>query len=288
VSAFENCHKITSAWEKGYVNHPRDPGGATLNGVTQNVYSAYRKRTGLTVRHVKEMTKQEELHIYETQYWSVIKGDQLPPGIDLCVYDMAVNSGPNRAIRYLQAALGVKQDGQIGNVTLLAVREAYETDRDADVIVAIMSARNRFLRSLNTFDVFGKGWMNRTRDIEAKAKRMETVEDSAKVFAITAKKTQPRQAQIEKPIAYDPEKADQPKEPAVTAQKAGWLAQIATFLALAGTSINTAIGGVKTILDGVLPEGGWITLTIFIVVAIAATLVALHQRKAADLNEVQK
>ena len=39
--------------EGNYVKHPRDPGGATMKGVTQRVYDAYRKRRGDDLRSVR-------------------------------------------------------------------------------------------------------------------------------------------------------------------------------------------------------------------------------------------
>ena len=59
--------------------------------------------------------------IYRARYWDAVAGDELPEGLDLAVFDFAVNSGPVRAVAYLQAALGVAQDGIVGPVTLGAV-----------------------------------------------------------------------------------------------------------------------------------------------------------------------
>ena len=42
----------------------------------------------------------------------------MPPGLDLAVFDLAVHSGPLRAVRLLQAVLGVEADGIVGPVTL--------------------------------------------------------------------------------------------------------------------------------------------------------------------------
>lgn len=45
--------------EGGYVNHPKDPGGATNFGVTQRVYDSYRKDRGQSARSVKQITSDE-------------------------------------------------------------------------------------------------------------------------------------------------------------------------------------------------------------------------------------
>lgn len=121
-------YKIVQPWvlayEGGYVDHPKDPGGATMEGVTQRTYDADRRRHGLGVRPVRQMEPRERDAIYKTQYWDAVRGDDLPSGIDAAVYDYAVNSGPSRAARELQAVLGVMQDGVIGVMTLDAAQAA--------------------------------------------------------------------------------------------------------------------------------------------------------------------
>jgi lysozyme family protein len=147
--------------EGGYVNHPKDPGGATNKGVTQRVYDAHRRGKGLPERTVKLITPQEVRDIYRVMYWGTVKGGMLPLGVDYAVFDLAVNSGPNRAIRYLQLALGLKDDGILGPLTMERVRNS----NAAAVVANIMSRRVSFLRQLRTFQVFGRGWMARVNDV---------------------------------------------------------------------------------------------------------------------------
>lgn len=54
--------------------------------------------------------------VYRQFYWNAVSGHDLPDGVDYAVFDFAVNSGPARAARYLQAACGVglAEDGVIG------------------------------------------------------------------------------------------------------------------------------------------------------------------------------
>jgi lysozyme family protein len=295
MSAFEACHAITHQWEKGYANHPRDPGGATMDGVTQRVYDAFRRKEGRPLQPVRRITHEEKLAIYERQYWQAVHGDNLPPGLDLVVYDMAVNSGPSRGIRYLQAALGLKQDGHMGEVTLAALQEAYDRDDDDAVIKRYMDARERFLRSLGTFDVFGKGWMNRTRDVRAKAMRMEQIEDVARAFrargkaAVEATKNKRTTAEPlplpKPPVVYRPDKATSaPAEPAVrganAAKTSGWLGG----LAAAASAAQAAIGGVRETLDGIVPNGGVIALAVIVTVGIGAAAYAWQQWREADVS----
>lgn len=100
-------------YEGGFVNHPRDPGGATNMGITRRTLAAWRGHP-VSVQDVRDLTKSEAMAIYKAHYWDAVQGDRLPRGLDYAVYDYAVNSGPGRAARDLQRCLGVTVDGIIG------------------------------------------------------------------------------------------------------------------------------------------------------------------------------
>lgn len=144
--------------EGGFVNHPKDPGGATNKGVTQRVYDGFRDRAGQPRRSVREIESDEIEAIYRRQYWDAVRGDDLGPGLDYCVFDFAVNSGPSRAAKFLQRALGVAQDGVIGAVTLGALAKV--SDRAA-LCESICRDRLEWLMTLRTWGTFGRGWKRR-------------------------------------------------------------------------------------------------------------------------------
>lgn len=152
--------------EGGYVNDPQDPGGATNKGVTQAVYDAFRGRAKQPRLSVKSISTAELEAIYRNEYWNRIKGDDLPAGVDYAVFDFAVNSGVNRASRYLQAVVGVEPDGAIGPRTVAAITDPKRT------IDALSDKRLTFLRQLPTFGRFGNGWSARVGDVRIKAKGM--------------------------------------------------------------------------------------------------------------------
>lgn len=154
---YETCLRWVLAHEGGYVNHPKDPGGATNRGVTQRVYDAWRRRNRVQTQSVATISDEEVRSIYRVQYWDQVRGDDLPDGVDYAVFDFAVNSGPSRAAKYLQRVAGVTQDGIIGNVTLAAVGR-FNSD---EVIRELCQDRMDFLRRLKTFGTFGKGWTRR-------------------------------------------------------------------------------------------------------------------------------
>jgi lysozyme family protein len=157
ASNFKPSLTYTLAFEGGYVNHPKDPGGPTNRGITQAVYDAYRKLNGLAPKSVSLISLGEVAAIYKQQYWNAVLGDSLPIGVDYAVFDFAVNSGVARASRYLQLALGVMADGHIGYQTQVALGQA---DPQA-LIIRLCADRMAFLKGLDTYATFGKGWARR-------------------------------------------------------------------------------------------------------------------------------
>ena len=148
-------------WEGGYVNHPADPGGATNKGITQRVYDDWRVRQGQAARDVKLLEETELQAIYESGYWIPPRCDLLTDPLDLVHFDTAVNSGPKRAVRFLQKAVGCNVDGDFGQGTKDAVAAC---DRAA-AVTAYCDAREAFYRDIvarkPSQAVFLKGWLNR-------------------------------------------------------------------------------------------------------------------------------
>jgi lysozyme family protein len=165
--SFEPALAALLKHEGGYVNHPKDPGGMTNLGVTKRVWEAYIGKE-VTEDDMRNLTPYVVAPLYKTRYWDAVKGDELPAGVDMCVFDCAVNSGAGRAIRLLQKVVGVKDDGVIGPATLNAVR----SKAVQDVIEGFSDHRQKFLESLPTFGDFGKGWTRRVVEVEDQSKRM--------------------------------------------------------------------------------------------------------------------
>lgn len=166
---FAACLSVTLGYEGGYSNNPADPGHATDFGVTQAVYDAWRRSKGEFVQSVRAIEPAEYQAIYRMQYWDAVRGDQLYIGLDLAMFDDAVNSGPVTAIKALQRALDVSVDGQFGLETLGALGKV--TDKAA-LIQTICNERVSFWRSLSTWRIFGRGWSARGNGIQAKALAM--------------------------------------------------------------------------------------------------------------------
>ena len=160
ASNFQQTTEWLLVHEGGFVNHPRDPGGATNRGVTQAVYNGYRARMGRPQQTVRNITTAEVYDIYRTQYWDKVWADQMPAGLDYAVYDFAVNSGPSRSIKFLQRILGVGDDGVMGNVTMGAIAALSDQQVD-ETIRALCTNRWNWMKRLRTWDTFGRGWTRR-------------------------------------------------------------------------------------------------------------------------------
>ena len=161
---FDRCLAITLAHEGGWADHPKDPGRATMKGVTIGVYAQFKGRK-VTKDELRNISDADLRTIYLRNYWDKVRGDDLPAGLDLVAFDGAVNSGPSRGARWLQHGVGALPDGKIGPET---VRAATITNA-AQAVGRACDARLSFLRSLKTWATFGKGWSSRVEDIRAKA-----------------------------------------------------------------------------------------------------------------------
>ena len=159
---FSRALPLILAHEGGYVDHPKDPGGATNQGITQRTYDEWRDYLGADRKGVRGISPDEVSQIYRARYWDAVKGDHLPDGLAYCVFDAAVNSGPARAVRWMQAALGVPADGVAGPQTLAAAQRCDV----AGAIKSVCAARLAFMRSLKIWPTFGRGWAARVADIE--------------------------------------------------------------------------------------------------------------------------
>jgi len=155
--------------EGGYSNHPKDRGGPTNKGITLAAFKANVKPDA-TIADLKKITDAQVSATYREAYWNLIKGDDLPGGVDYAVFDFAVNSGPSRAAKFLQRLVHVEEDGWIGPQTLAAVRV---TDA-IPLIKQLCDDRLDWLQTLDNWDTFGKGWATRVSDVRDDAVQLAT------------------------------------------------------------------------------------------------------------------
>ena len=171
---FKSALKHVLVHEGGWADHPRDPGGATMKGVT---LTTYRRHFGSdkSKDDLRNISDEELEQIYNSGYWSKCCCGELPSGVDYALFDAAVNSGPGRGAKWLQAAVGAKQDGGIGPKTLSRIKE----HDPIQITDAMCDARLTFLHSLSTWPTFRKGWGRRVEAVRATAIVMAGGDSSA-------------------------------------------------------------------------------------------------------------
>ena len=162
---FEVALKALLKHEGGFVNHPADPGGMTNLGVTKKVWEEF---VGHAVdeQAMRSLTPETVAPLYKKRYWDAVHGDDLPSGVDLCVFDCAVNCGVSRSVRFLQHSVGAVEDGVMGPDTLARVTKSLPNKLIAD----FCAQREMFYKGLPTFGDFGKGWMAASSTVAVAAK----------------------------------------------------------------------------------------------------------------------
>jgi lysozyme family protein len=202
---FTRALSLVLKHEGGWSDHPADPGGATMKGVTLANFRRY-VEPNATKDDLRRITDAQVASVYRRFYWDAVHGAELPDGVDYAVFDFAVNSGPGRAIKYLQGVVGVVQDGRIGPATLAAVR----AKPHAAVIHDLCDRRMAFLRGLKTFVTFGKGWSSRVAGVRSEALKMAAPNTGE---GITSKPQQSQGWQQPQTPRVEPERIT-PAEPA--------------------------------------------------------------------------
>lgn len=142
--------------EGSYSNHPSDPGGETMWGVTIKVARAHGYNGPMA-----EMPVSTAKAIYRDLYWDAVRADEMPSPIRYPLFDAAVNSGVRQSVKWLQSAIGASADGAIGPQTMRLVNEA----NPDQVVRKMVGERLRFMASLSTWPAFSRGWTRRLADI---------------------------------------------------------------------------------------------------------------------------
>lgn len=132
--------------EGGYVNNPHDPGGETKFGISKRSYPSV---------NIADLTREDAKAIYRRDFWDPL-GDA-HAAIKFQVFDFAVNAGMQTAIRKLQSAIGVADDGHWGPRSAATLAAMYVPD----VLMRFAAERLMFYSSLSSWASFGKGWTRR-------------------------------------------------------------------------------------------------------------------------------
>lgn len=153
---FDQAFDTLLKHEGGFVDHPDDPGGATRYGVTEAVAREVGYRGDM-----RDLPLDLAKRIYRERYWDAVRAEQLPAQVRYVVFDAAVNSGVGQAARWLQRAVGARDDGVIGPQTLAAVAQ----HNPEALTRRFLSQRLRFMAGLANWPAFGRGWARRIADL---------------------------------------------------------------------------------------------------------------------------
>lgn len=161
--------RLIGKYEGGYGWNKKDPGGPTNFGITCFDLAAHRhqKMTSMAAwaKPVQQMQLAEAEAIYAEKYATAIQYDALPAGVDACMMDYGVNSGPARAITVATALVGLKA----GHMDAALISKIEHMGATA-FINKMCDERLRFMHSLKggkMWAEFGHGWQRRVDDLRA-------------------------------------------------------------------------------------------------------------------------
>lgn len=173
-TSFATAMRLVREFEGGYVDDPDDPGGATFMGVALNRLG---RVLGIRTKHeLKQLTVPEVSRYFKAHYWAVSRCGDLPEGIDLFVFDAAINQGNRASGRFLQRSvnrMGPRRklvvDGRIGPATVAEITEVVggtdamspHPERLERLIWWLVAHRCVHYSSLTKVAKYGVGWFRR-------------------------------------------------------------------------------------------------------------------------------
>ncbi len=163
---------FTLAWEGGFTNHPKDPGGPTNKGITQATYNRYLRRNDRNIQSVRNITDKEVYEIYEKDYWDTVRAKFLKAPLALVLFDTCVNLGPGGCIRRLQSALNVPITGSWTQAISDKIHKADAGEIALKICQMRITKRHERVKEDKSQSVFLKGWLNRDRALIKEVKEM--------------------------------------------------------------------------------------------------------------------
>lgn len=175
-STYKNfVDRMITQYEGKYGWDKADPGGPTKYGITCFDLAAHRnqKMDSMTTWApiVRDMPLSEAEEIYRTKYARAVRYDDLPPGVDCCMFDYAVNSGPTRVIHAVRIVVNVPGGDGVDISLLNAIKKA----DPKQLIEDLCQERLNFMhhaRGGTLWPKFGKGWQARVDDLKAYALKL--------------------------------------------------------------------------------------------------------------------
>ncbi len=165
MSSFDRILDVVLGSEGGFTDNPADPGNWT--GGRVGIGQCRGTKFGISAAaypdlDIANLSLDAARMVYRRDYWDRFSGDRLPSDLALLMFDAAVNNGVGRAVRWLQQAVGVDQDGILGLETLHAIGHVLaEPDGSDHLCIELLAQRLMFMSALPTWKTFGLGWARR-------------------------------------------------------------------------------------------------------------------------------
>lgn len=175
TAAFDAAFKVLIGEEGGFQKQYNDPGNwtggkvgaGTLVGTKYGIAAHAHPKLDIA-----SLTLDQAKQIYFDAYWTPTCCHLMPGPLALVHFDAAVNSGPTRAMIWLQGALGVTADGKWGPVTEAALERA--SGHGSDLLQKMLTQRVAFLARLPGWSSFALGWCERIVALPFRAMTMPT------------------------------------------------------------------------------------------------------------------
>lgn len=145
---FDEVFNRLMGHEGNYSNDPNDPGGETKWGISKRAYPSL---------IIKSLTREDAYNIYKKDFWDKLELYSIPDNVSFQLFDFAVNSGIQTAIRYFQRALGIADDGYFGPIS----KETMKNTSETDMIMNLNAERLNYMTRLSGWSSFSKGWARR-------------------------------------------------------------------------------------------------------------------------------
>lgn len=159
---FDNIIKFTLNYEKYKSDNKKDPGGLTIWGIASKYHPV---EVAKMLKMSIEDAKKEAIKIYYNEYYFGGSCNKLPSLSAQAHFDACVNPGIGAAVRFIQKVVGVKEDGDFGRNTKIAVDNYLKLFTDEILAKKIIELRDKYYEDKNSVD-FGHGWDNRIEDLK--------------------------------------------------------------------------------------------------------------------------
>ena len=172
LNNFQKSLQYVLESEGGFSDNVADSGGATMKGITLDTYRLFKKNSHLTANDLKSISDADVSTIYLNGFWDRCRCNDLPSGIDYCVFDFAINAGYGRSIKTLQKAVGADADGDLGSITMALIRQTNINLLIKDFSVQKAIFYNNLATAKPSQQVFLAGWLNRIATVKDRALKM--------------------------------------------------------------------------------------------------------------------